>query len=212
MYVGWGDPADEGYDGGAGASGFDCTEGATASGASGSILSGGAGFFKFAANTVNVACHWIRKHSPTTGNRYAVEGIMQLRGKLLECVGGDSLSTQIDKLLDAFSFDCRTLALYNDDGTVTQHALPAGIVTLVDGPKCVRLSWPRGDRAEYATLGHRSFYIEVRALYDYGEVCDAVSGIVDYHETLQYVGLGGPANDKQYTQNNVLSTVEWKTL
>lgn len=212
MYVGWGDPADEGYDEGPGASGFDCTEGATGSGASGSFLGGGAGFFKFAANTVNVSCHWIRKHSPTTGNRYAIEGIMILRGKLLECIGGDSLSDQIDVLEDAFSYDCRTLALYNDDGTVTQHVLPAGVDSLVDGPKVVRFSYPRGDRAEYATLGHRSFYIEVRALYDYGETCDANSAIIDYHEVLQYVGLGGPELAKSYTINNVIRTWNGRTL
>ena len=188
MYVGWGDPADDGYEGGTGASGFGCS----------------AGFFKFAPNTVNVSQHWVRKYSAVTGNRYAIEGIMILRGKLLECAGGESLSDQIDKVIDAFSFDCRTLGLYNDDGSVTQHVLPAGVASLVDGPKVVRFSWPRGDRAEYATLGHRSFYIEVRALYDYGEVCDTVNGIVDYHETLQYVGLGGPQHSKWYTQDNVL--------
>lgn len=203
MYVGWGDPDDEGYEGGSGASGFDCTAGGSGSGVDGLFWTGGRGFYKFTPNTVNVSYHWIVKHSPITGNRYAAEGIMILRGRLVQCDidGGsmDSISDQIDKLIDAFSYDGRTLALYNDDGTVTQHVLPNDVDTLVDGPKVVRYSWPRGDRGEYSD--HRSFYIEVRGLYDYGNPCDTVNGIVEYHERLRYEGLGGPQWMSLYDQS-----------
>lgn len=193
MYVGWGNPSG-GSGSGSGSSGFDCT---------------GGGFFQFAANTVNVATHWIIKHSPFTGNRYAAEGIMILRGRLLAC-DGSTIADQIDEMVDAFSYDGRTLALYTDAGVATAHKLPNDVASLVDGPKVTRYSFPRGDRGEYAE--HRTFFIEVRALYDYSDSCDSTSGIIEYHETLRYVGLGGPEWMKAYDQSNTLRTWSGRTL
>lgn len=187
MYVAYGDPDEIGS--GSGASGFDCSDG---------------GYFKFADNTVNVAYHVITKSSPFTGNRYAAECIMVMRGKLLECPDGDSLENQIDALVEAVSYSGRTWALYNDDGSATSCALPAGVTSLVDGPRVTRYSFPRGDRAELATNGHRTFFIEARALYDYPEPCDLISGIIEYHERFQYVGLGGQQWASWYDQSNAL--------
>lgn len=193
MYVGWGNPSG-GSGSGSGSSGFDCA---------------GGGFFQFAANTVNVATHWIIKHSPFTGNRYAAEGIMILRGRLLACEGS-TIADQIDEMVDAFSYDGRTLALYTDAGVATAHKLPNDVASLVDGPKVTRYSFPRGDRGEYAD--HRTFFIEVRALYDYSDSCDSTSGIIEYHETLRYIGLGGPEWMKAYDQSNTLRTWSGRTL
>lgn len=184
MYVAWGNP-DGGSGSGSGASGFDCT---------------GAGYFQFPSNTVNVATHWIIKHSPFTGNRYCAEGIMILRGELVAC-DGKSIDDWIDEMTDAFSYDGRTLALYKDDGTVTQHKLPNDVASLVDGPKVTRYSYPRGDRGEYTT--HRTFFIEVRALYDYSDSCDSTSGIIEYRENIRYIGLGGARWSGLYDQSNV---------
>lgn len=193
MYVGWGDP-DGGSGSGSGASGFDCT---------------GAGFFQFPANTVNVATHWIIKHSPFTGNRYCAEGIMVLRGELVAC-DGKTIDDWIDEMTDAFSYDGRTLALYTDAGVATQHKLPNDVASLVDGPKVTRYSYPRGDRGEYTT--HRTFFIEVRALYDYSDSCDSTSGIIEYRESLRYLGLGGAQWAGAYDQSNTFRTWNGTTL
>lgn len=193
MYVAWGNP-DGGSGSGSGASGFDCT---------------GAGYFQFASNTVNVATHWIIKHSPYTGNRYCAEGIMVLRGELTAC-DGKTIDDWIDEMTDAFSYDGRTLALYKDDGTVTQHRLPNDVASLVDGPKVTRYSYPRGDRGEYTT--HRTFFIEVRALYDYSDICDSTSGIIEYRESIRYLGLGGQQWAGAYDQSNVFRPWYGSTL
>jgi hypothetical protein len=158
---------------------------------------------------VNVATHWIIKHSPFTGNRFCAEGIMVLRGELTAC-DGKTIDEWIDEMTDAFSYDGRTLALYTDAGVATAHKLPNDVASLVDGPKVTRYSYPRGDRGEYTT--HRTFFIEVRALYDYSDSCDSVSGIIEYRETMRYIGLGGAQWMSAYDQSNTLRTWNGSTL
>jgi len=134
---------------------------------------------------------------------------MVLRGELVAC-DGKTIDEWIDEMTDAFSYDGRTLALYKDDGTVTQHKLPNDVASLVDGPKVTRYSYPRGDRGEYTT--HRTFFIEVRALYDYSDSCDSTSGIIEYRESIRYMGLGGRPWAAAYDQSGTFRSWYGPTL
>jgi len=70
-------------------------------------------------------------------------------------------------------------------------ASPHFLGPCIDGPKVTRFAWPTGEGGEYAS--HRTYHIEVEALYQYGATGDPFPGVVRYQETMQYVGDGGPA-------------------
>jgi hypothetical protein len=112
---------------------------------------------------------------------------MTVQGSL-SCNDGD-LDTQIENLIDAYSVNGKTLALYDSGGTRTRHALDATASSLLDGPKIVRHVWPKGDRGEYASC--RSYYIEATAIQAYYDSSDPWQGILKYQEQLFYEGSGG---------------------
>lgn len=179
MYVAYGDPALAG---------------------SGSVSD----WYKHVPNTASITFHVVPYRSKSTGHRYAVEYIMTVQGELPACHPTDptyTLEEQIEDLITAYSTNRKTLALYNDDDTPTPHILDASTAsgsTLVDGPWVERRSWPEGDRGEYAS--HRTYFIEMHCIHDMVEPSDATSQIIEYHESIKYIGNGGPIWRIRYNQ------------
>jgi hypothetical protein len=173
-------------------------------------------YYQHLPNTASITFHVVPYRSKTRGRRYAVEYIMTVQGELPACHPTDpsiTLEAQIEELILAYSTNRKTLALYNDDGTATPHILDATDCggsgsgsTLVDGPWLERRSWPQGDRGEYAS--HRTYFIEMHCIHDMTEPGDATSQIIEYHESIRYVGNGGPIWRIRYDQSSNAVTMQ----
>lgn len=100
--------------------------------------------------------------------------------------GQAAISARITELVVAYSEDYKDAALYQDDGTITRHALLNNVAQNISGVQITHRSWPRGDPAEYATYRHFSIGFQAR----YTELD---SNLVEYREGLSKFGTGGPS-------------------
>jgi len=93
------------------------------------------------------------------------------------------LRESINALVLAYSAGGRSAGLYHDDGALSAHALDSSAAT--GGVRVVRIEFPHGDAAEYAT--QRTYRIELEA-----DFATTTSDLSSWQETLQITGNGGP--------------------
>lgn len=142
------------------------------------------GSFRHEAGQVNLTRMNIAyKHSPR-GRRLSRVMTMFLQGEIC----GDSqssLTTQINQLISAYSVDYQNAGLYLDDGSLSPHQLPNDTPECISGVRVMQRSWPKGGPSEYATA--RTFSVTLQAEY-----ADFESDLVQWEETLEYIGNCGP--------------------
>lgn len=95
------------------------------------------------------------------------------------------LTTKIRELITAYENEYQDFALYQDDGTMTTHAILNSHPDNMTGTRIVSRSWPLGQPAEYATC--RTFRIVIEA-----DFASAVDQLLSFSETVQFSGNGGP--------------------
>lgn len=98
--------------------------------------------------------------------------------------GQAAITSSIQELVNAYSDDGQSVALFQDDGTITNHALIQTDPNNVSGVKIVQRSWPRGDPGEYAT--YRRFAITFEAVFR-----ELESELLEYRERTRIIGNGG---------------------
>lgn len=143
-------------------------------------------------------------YSRWRGFRYAVRYSMIIQGELSCNHPSKSISTQIDELIAAYSVNHKEIALYTSGGVKTQHYLSPNDVGIIDGPKVVRRSWPKGDIGEYAS--RRTYLIEIQELRKSADADDDRPDIIKYQEHIRYEGEPGAVVRWLYDQ----AGVEWK--
>lgn len=151
-------------------------------------------FYQFTAGRASIIYNVRSVRSEYNNRRQGIMCELIVQGEL-SCLDGD-LDTQISDFITAFAEDYKTLALYRDDNTMTNHALNIADANLVDGPWIDARSWPKGDRGEYAS--QRTFYIHGKALFRSTQ--SAADYIIKYHETIRIRGNGGPKVARLYDQ------------
>jgi len=92
-----------------------------------------------------------------------------------------NITAAIREIEQAYSVNGHAWALYQDDGTVTPHALPLGSI---GGVRVLAFDWNKNDGAEYAT--GRTATIVLEAEYPDSD------GLLVFQETLRFIGNGGP--------------------
>jgi hypothetical protein len=95
-----------------------------------------------------------------------------------------ALSGTLAALRAAYAVNGLDAGLYLDDGaTLTDHALPSAAA--LGGVRVVRLDYPHGSGAEYSTF--RTYRLTLEADFP-----DAAGNLLDYAESLNFAGTGGP--------------------
>ena len=121
---------------------------------------------------------------------WAKKYIMHVSGELIYD-GQTSLNTRIKELETAYSFNLvdkgadDNAGLLHSDGTRTPHYFDNQDTTMASGIQVDYRSFPRGGPDEYATV--RTFHVRLSAIY-----FDADSEILNWRETINLVGDGGP--------------------
>lgn len=126
------------------------------------------------------------------GRRTSMMYEMHLKGEI--CINDPSITTpaqmqaaikvRINEIIDAYRLNYQDAMFLHDDGvTPTPHCLLNS--NSLSGVQLITRSWPKGDQAEYATS--RTFHLAFRS-----EQLDPESELVYYHETLRFIGTGGP--------------------
>lgn len=95
-----------------------------------------------------------------------------------------AIASRISELMTAYSQDGFNWGLFHDDGTPTRYQLLETDPAQITGVRVLQRSWPSGGPVEYATQRSHSVTIE-------SELADEYSNILDYHETLRFVGNTG---------------------
>ncbi len=113
--------------------------------------------------------------------QYGFRETWVIRG-FLQDAGPPQLTADINAMLNYFVSGGSQLALYNDDGTPTAHALSAAVTT--GGIRVTDVTFPTGTGAEYTTF--RSWSVTVQFDYRY-----PVPALIDFFESCRYWG-GGP--------------------
>ena len=133
------------------------------------------------------------------GERWAVKYRMHIQGEII-AAGQSNIKQRIDDLINAYSIDNQTAALYHDDGTKTKHWLPTGADDILgnnlSGNWVEYRSWPSKGECEYATF--RSFQIILSALF---KDVSSQGQILQFRESVRYVGSGGPIRRWIYLNN-----------
>ena len=118
------------------------------------------------------------------GNRMVREVTHYIRALVIEDTL-ELLSARIAAIQSAFDLDYQNAGLYIDSNTPSQHLLLNDDPLNISGTKVIQRSFPEGGGDEYSTA--RTFQATIQAVYD-----DAIDGLVEYQESLQFVGTGGP--------------------
>ena len=114
---------------------------------------------------------------------------MSIRG-VLQGSTQAALTTAIYALENAYSENGHNAALYQDDGTITPHALLFNN-RAISPVKVTRLSWPEGsDKGEYAT--GRTYEIELQIDYNGPDGIGGNGPEVVFQESLSFRGTAGP--------------------
>lgn len=116
----------------------------------------------------------------------------QINGVLLADAGASdpvsNLTSKISALKNAYSVNGRDCALYEDDGTRTQHFIISKLTA--QGVRVVNVSFPTGIGAEYATV--RSYSITLTAEVITSAAARLGGVFFESAETISYTGTGGP--------------------
>ncbi|HTI51188.1 MAG TPA: hypothetical protein VL475_09560, partial [Planctomycetaceae bacterium] len=117
------------------------------------------------------------------GDRQFVRETWHVTG-IKHAASQSALTAALADLRIAYSINGLDVGLYLDDGaTLTDHALPSGAT--LGGVRVTSLDFPRGDGAEYSTF--RTFHLTLEADFP-----DAAGSLLDYAESLNFEGTGGP--------------------
>jgi hypothetical protein len=98
------------------------------------------------------------------------------------------LTTQITNLKNAYKYNKRSIALYEDDNTKTAHAIDTN--KTIQGVRVASMSFPQGIGAEYATK--RTYQITITADHLHHAAARAGSLFFESSETISTTGNGGP--------------------
>lgn len=140
------------------------------------------GSYSHGSNECAIAISKQAIHTPDHGLTAVVER-WEIMGELHAATVA-ALTTAINALEAAYATHGGDLALYEDGGTITSHAIISNQTN--SGTKIVQPPhYPEGKGAEYATF--RSYAIVVEA-----ERPVVATGLISYAETISTQGTGGP--------------------
>jgi hypothetical protein len=97
----------------------------------------------------------------------------------------NDLNTQISTLIASLTLDYQDVGLYRSDNNLSIHYITSAAADNLTGNQITYLNFPKGDKAEFATA--RSYAFGVRAV-----IRSSFSDIVDYKESIELIGDGGP--------------------
>lgn len=140
------------------------------------------GTYRHDDNEVNLTRMNIRYRLSPRGLRLSRIITLYLQGEICEDTQAE-ITAKVQELINAYSVDYVNCALHQDDGTATPHGLDNG--TSLTGVHVIQRSWPKGGPSEYATA--RTFSVTLEAEYP-----DTDSQLVEWEESLSYVGNTGP--------------------
>ena len=118
------------------------------------------------------------------GRRWGITYRVHINGELLYSTQAD-IHAAVGALIEAYAYDGRSWYLYLDDGTPTHHSLIHGDADDLSGVRVIHREWPTGDGAEYAT--GRVYAIVLEKTKRANE-----SSIIEFEESVRYIGTGGP--------------------
>lgn len=142
------------------------------------------GNFSHDDGQINLTRMDIRYKRSPRGKRISRINTLHLQGEICQTTQA-LITSKIEELISVYSNDYQNCGLYQDDGTVTPHALTNDSPDCLSGVRVVERSWPKGGPAEYATA--RTFHITLEAEY-----LDVEDNLVDWQETLEFRGNTGP--------------------
>lgn len=131
-------------------------------------------------------------HSPR-GLRMERTDTLYLQGEIM-VDGAAAVLTRAQEIINAYDVDYGNARLYLDDDTPTPHGLDNDSPFNVTGVKVIDRSWPKGGAEELANM--RTFKVTLEATF-----ADNESQLLQWEETLQFIGTGGPAFDVIRTFN-----------
>lgn len=150
------------------------------------------------ANEVNVVTYNKFRTVSPRGHQLREIHVMQLLGEI-KTTDQATMISSLSTLETAYAGDGFDAGLYYDDDTVTHMFMASG--TSIDGVRVVQFSYPEGDGSQLAT--RRTFSITLRAEYfqTFG------SSLIEWAETLDYRGNGGPRHRIIELQTGAVSQI-----
>lgn len=143
------------------------------------------GSYAHPAGEVNLTRVDVRNIHSGRGQLQHVLYTMYLQGEIC-AADASAVTTRINEITAAYRYEGYDAGLYLDSGTVTSHFLQSNHSNNISGNRIIQgPSFPKGGPEEYAT--GRTFSITIQALFASPE-----SQILEYTESIQYVGTGGP--------------------
>jgi len=132
------------------------------------------------------------------GFRIAQKIQFDIDGEICLQAGEDAydITARLNAIQSAFANDGYDIGLYHPNGSATHHYLQSSNAINLTGNQVLSRSWPSAMDGEY--VDGRMFQISVGAT-----VLDADSGLLEYTETLQRTGTGGPRIEWRLLPNNL---------
>lgn len=131
----------------------------------------------------------VRPLFTSRGLRWASEHRMEIAGDLISPTGGPltkaEIAARIDQLNEVYKYDYRNCGWRQNDGTLTPHRWLTDDVNSLSGTQVVYRSWDNVLPTEYVNT--RSFTVVLRNLF-----LETYSNILDFRETVEQIGTGGP--------------------
>lgn len=142
------------------------------------------GGFQHPDNEVNIVRVEHRARFSPRNKRLTTIRTIYLEGEILADTQS-ALDAAVAAREDAYKYDGNDFGFYTDAGALTRHRLIQNDPYNLSGVRVINQSWPKGDAAEFATK--RTFSVTLQA-----EIITADSQIVEWQETVEYVGNCGP--------------------
>jgi hypothetical protein len=139
---------------------------------------------QFDSGVVNLTRMNIRYRHSKRGKRISRIDTLFLQGEICED-GESAVLTEINNLATTFNTDYQNARLYLDDGTPTPHGLTNDSPFCMTGVRVIERSWPKGGPEELANM--RTWHVTLEAEY-----ADCESQILEWSETLEFIGTTGP--------------------
>jgi hypothetical protein len=139
------------------------------------------GSYTHTVNEVNLLSFQQRLKYSARGKAESTVKTVTLEAVLIPSSASQAnITTAIRQIELAYSVNGLSWGLYQDDGTITPHALPLGSIS---GVRVMGFDWNKSDGAEYAT--QRTATITLEAEYPGGD------NLLIFQETLRFIGNGG---------------------
>jgi hypothetical protein len=143
------------------------------------------GSYRHPDNEVNLESYDVEAQFSPRGLRSSTIFRMRLKG-VFPCSTQAECDARIQELINAYALDGQGDAvLYHDDGSPTQYVLQENHPSAITGVRVLARSWPEGGPVEYATQRTFSLLLE-------SELADESSAVLDWHESLRFIGNCGP--------------------